>query len=149
MPVAHLTQRTDLLLAHFLMLLILSRALPLSFSRSLTHPLAICCTFHLSSSLSLFVASIFLLKCNSVEQKAWEATKSEREKGRDHSVKKKQGTLSVLQSVLSYESCFQGILTSLSNSKMHHRLLSRGHSPLGNDPQSLIIRSVDKPQMSW
>ncbi len=145
MPVAHLTQRTDLLLAPFLMLLILSRALPLSFSRSLTHPLAICCTF----PLSLFLLPASFWKCNSVEQKAWEATKSEREKGRDHSVKKKQGTLSVLQSVLSYESCFQGILTSLSNSKMHHRLLSRGHSPLGNDPQSLIIRSVDKPQMSW
>lgn len=84
-----------------------------------------------------------------MEQKAWEATKSEREKGKDRGVKKKQGTLSVPQNVLSYESCFQEMLTSFSDSKMHHRLLSRGHSPLGNDPQSLIIRSVDKPQMSW
>ncbi len=145
MPVAHLTQRTDLLLAPFLMLLILSRALPLSFSRSLTHPLAICCTF----PLSLFLLPAYF--CWNVTLWSRKPGKQPRARGRKEEtiVLRRSRELSVLQSVLSYESCFQGILTSLSNSKMHHRLLSRGHSPLGNDPQSLIIRSVDKPQMSW
>lgn len=104
MPVAHLTHRTDLLLAPFLMQLILSRALTLSFSLALSHTLWLFVVHFLSLSRSLsFCCQHLLLKCKSMEQKAWEETErgreseSEREKGskEETGVEKKQKTLSV------------------------------------------------------